>query len=67
MKNDDDKGDDLLGKLIKSEGETNHEMIIGNFIIFFFAGMDTTAHLATMVLYQLLAHEDCFEKVKKEI
>lgn len=42
-------------------------MIIGNFIIFFFAGMDTTAHLATMVLYQLLAHEDCFEKVKKEI
>lgn len=43
------------------------EDIIDEFVTFFIAGMDTTGHLAAMVLYLLTQNTEHFEKIQKEV
>mmetsp|Transcript_18029 Transcript_18029/g.15749 ORF Transcript_18029/g.15749 Transcript_18029/m.15749 type:complete len:132 (+) Transcript_18029:901-1296(+) len=45
----------------------NEETIVDNFITFFGAGMDTTAHLANILIYLFTQYPDYFEKVKAEL
>lgn len=42
---------------IEEERYTDDD-IIDEFVTFFFAGMDTTAHLVAMALYSLCAHPE---------
>jgi len=49
------------------EGAMTDEEIVDEFITFFLAGMDTTAHLVTMMTYHLHENPDCQEQVRNEV
>ena len=46
---EDEEEDNFLGNLLKAD--VSDEMIVDNFVTFFLAGMDTTAHLIAMMIY----------------
>jgi len=56
---------DLLQILL--EGKMSEEEIIDQFVTFFFAGMDTTGHLLTMVVYYLDKYPELKTKMLEEI
>jgi len=66
------KYQDLLDALLaeRQSGEPNEglsdEDITDEFITFFLAGMDTTGHLVTMVLYYLEKNPEFLEKINQE-
>jgi len=50
------KSDDFLGSYIEAflkDDSITKEEIFDNFMVLYSAGMDTTAHLVSMVLYNL--------------
>jgi len=68
----DIKQKDLLDLLIEHHIQGNDDSltdaeIVDEFISFLLAGMDTTGHLLTMVLYHLHEHPDYLEKLREEI
>jgi len=66
------RGDDLLTSLLETQKLSEPEMrftdkeIVDEFITFFVAGMDTTGHLCTMMLYNLNQHPGHFKTLEKE-
>lgn len=59
---------DMLSSSINEMGNNiNKEGIVDNFISFFTGGMDTTAHLIVVVLYQLVKYPELAKKVQEEI
>ncbi|CAN8285954.1 unnamed protein product [Cochlearia groenlandica] len=65
-----DYGDDLLGIMLKSEGnqrKLNIEEIIDECRTFFFAGHESTANLLTWTTMLLSLHKDWQEKLRQEI
>jgi len=67
------ESNDLIGSLFKSQNSKDPEdtltddRILDEFLAFFSAGMDSTAHLVVIALYLCLQYPDCFEKIKQEI
>ena len=63
---------DLLGALIETQKldsvdeRLSDEEIVNEFIAFFFAGMDTTANVASMMLYNLTQYPEYLEPLEKE-
>jgi len=63
---------DLLDSLLEhqenngTDSFTDQE-IVDEYVSFFFAGMDTTGHLVTMVVYLLHQHPEILSKVKEEV
>jgi len=57
----------LLNSLLNEDVGLSDQEIIDNFVGFFSAGMDTTAHLVTMVIYQLAKYPELAAKLTKEI
>lgn len=57
----------LLESLLNNSDSITDNMLIDNFIGLFSAGMDTTAHTTSMLLYLLSIHPDCLEKATEEI
>jgi len=68
----EEKGDDLLADLLKTQSAANPEdrmsdtEIVNEFITFFAAGMDTTGHLIGMTLYMLTQYPEYLEKLQRE-
>lgn len=66
------QSNDLLGLLLETQKSEDPEQrftdddIIDEFGTFFFAGMDTTGHLATMALYNLSQHTEWLEELEAE-
>jgi len=58
---------DMLDLLLNSADNVNDEEIIDQFISFFVAGMDTTSHLLTMVIYYLDKYPQHKVKMVEEI
>ena len=67
-----EKNHDLLASLLETqyseepESRYSDEDIINEFVTFFIAGMDTTARLIGMALYQLTQHPEYLEQLEKE-
>ena len=51
----------------KNEGKLTEDELISNFLIFFIAGIDTTGHLITGLIYYLTIHTDIHDKIMEEI
>ena len=68
-----DKQKNLLNVLIdlrsgdSPDDRITDEDIIGEFVGFFVAGTDTTAHFVASALYFLWKNSDCLEKVRNEV
>jgi len=66
------KGKDLLASLLETQESTDTEKrltdadIVNEFITFFIAGMDSTGHLISMVLYNLTQHSEYYKILRKE-
>ena len=61
---------DLLQTLIEysgSEGKMDDEEIVDQFVALFLAGMDTTGHLLTMVVYYLYKYPEYKNRMTEEI
>lgn len=67
-----EKKGDLLDLLLESQKNPEPSMrmndteILNTYISFIGAGMDTTGHLVTMALYNLLKYPEWFEELRKE-
>lgn len=67
-----EKKGDLLDLLLESQSNTDASMrmddveILNTYISFIGAGMDTTGHLVTMALYNLMKYPEWFEDLRKE-
>jgi len=63
---------DLLASLLETQKLSDPELwfavieIVDEFITFFVAGMDTTGHLCTMILYDLLPHPENLKTLEQE-
>jgi len=61
---------DLLGTLLEAQQSGDQcfsdEDIVDEFITFYFAGMDTTAHLVASVFYNLTQHPEYLKVLKEE-
>jgi len=74
LNNENKKGDkpNLLHLLFSAQNNKEGDFlsdweIVDQFITFFAAGMDTTAHVLTMMLYYLSLYPEYLEKIKDEI
>lgn len=56
-----------LGNLVGEDEKITEEEIIHQFLMLFFAGTDTTAHLVGMSLYCLAKNPESYERISKEI
>ena len=65
-------GNDLLASLLETQKLSYPEMrlsdkeIVDEFMTFFIAGMDTTGHLCTMILYHLSQNPEYLKPLEKE-
>ncbi len=68
----DFQGKDLLSSLLETQESSEAENrltdadIVNEFITFFLAGMDSTGHLISMVLYNLTQHSEYYDILQKE-
>lgn len=69
MKNPDGRKSmlEILVERDKSEEILDERQLLGNFINFYFAGMDTTGHLLSMIFYLLTQNPHIKEKLEKSI
>ena len=56
----------MTQKLDSVDDRLSDEEIVNEFIAFFFAGMDITANVASMMLYNLTQYPEYLESLEKE-